>query len=421
MTKAFHEIPIKEWPAYEQLALERLHLKLIDMTSRWLLYIGKQGTAMLFDAADENGHLDLIGFYAVMEQMTKVWQDAFPKWLTMFNNARWEAALLALSHVARLHVHYFPEEQPGPEDEETQERGWRSVGGLGILEEAGPFGVTPGAVWTGGLPYQPALDQVVDSAVMRLWHDGRSLSDRIWSLNGNGLDGIRSTLYNGMMGQKSIVEIAKDLEKYLGAGAECPRWTAQRLSLTPEQIEAGDQTGLVHAGTPGCQAKGVSYNALRLARTEVQAVHSAAVDKLFAASPFVTGERVYLNDMHPGGINCACEELVGYPGSTVSEVMPVGTVFLPLHPNCLCYKLPETLKPSVVGAVLAAGDPWPAMDEYKRQMKWPGPVKGAAKKLWWLLLLVVGDAYRRWAEAKPKETEQALAEDPDDPMWQEWR
>jgi hypothetical protein len=81
----------------------------------------------------------------------------------------------------------------------------------------------------------------------------------------------------------------------------------------------------------------VAYNALRLARNEIQVAHHLATDRIFAHAPWVEREQIRLSPDHPP-IECECPD-VAAGGENGDGVYPKGEVTLPIHVQCLCYKL----------------------------------------------------------------------------------
>lgn len=92
-------------------------------------------------------------------------------------------------------------------------------------------------------------------------------------------------------------------------------------------------TGLITGSN--CDGQGVSYNALRLARTEIQKAHALATDRVMRNSPWVEKEKVNLSAQHPEADICDDVVSGGEEGEGIYEK---GEIELPLHPNCLCYK-----------------------------------------------------------------------------------
>jgi hypothetical protein len=147
--------------------------------------------------------------------------------------------------------------------------------------------------------------------------------------------------------KESAWELARALESFLKVDARWTRWSRQRLfNMVPADRIVSDAGLLRKPRTilPGMAppTKGVAYNALRLARTELQAVHNMATDLFMQAAPWVERERVMRS---PSATACPthCDAVVGPPGGE-GTVYEKGTVSLPLHPLCLCYKLGELMK-----------------------------------------------------------------------------
>jgi hypothetical protein len=205
---------------------------------------------------------------------------------------------------------------------------------------------------------------LLSAAEEHLYGDGINLSGRLWKLDRETKDGINGVLISGVTNSNSAWNIAKDLEQFLGANEDCPRWTSTRLyGKTKKDIASGDTTGLLRGDQ--CNGQGVSYNALRLARTEIQKIHALATDKAMAMQPWVEKEQVHLSAAHPEGD--ICDEVVG-GGEKSQGIYEVGTIELPLHPHCLCYKtavlMSEKEFVSQMKGWMNGTQPWAEMDAY---------------------------------------------------------
>jgi len=186
-------------------------------------------------------------------------------------------------------------------------------------------------------------------------------------------------LANGVAGKKSAWDIAQELEQYLGAGAGCPRWTRARLNrMTKSEIADGDMTGLLRGDE--CRERGVSYNALRLARNELQIVHHAANDEVMGRMPWIEKERIVMSAEHPE--EDECDDVVN-AGEGGDGVYPKGTIVLPLHPGCLCWKesvrMDDADFTSRLRGWMRGEERWEAMDQYAATIGWDG--QGAAPVL----------------------------------------
>jgi hypothetical protein len=133
--------------------------------------------------------------------------------------------------------------------------------------------------------------------------------------------------------------------------------------MSKTDIAAGDTTGLFTGSE--CQSQGVAYNALRLARNEMQTALNIANDTLMQASPWVEGEQIVLSAEHPKPDQC--DDVAG-GGENNDGTYPKGTITLPLHVLCLCYKLAVMMDRAVFNnklkGWLKGGESWPAMKDY---------------------------------------------------------
>jgi hypothetical protein len=167
-----------------------------------------------------------------------------------------------------------------------------------------------------------------------LYGDSLTLSDRIWRVENDARDGINNVIMQGIANGESAFDIAKNLEQFLGANSDCPRWTSSRLyGQTKKEIASGSTVGLLTGDA--CDGSGVSYNALRLARTEIQKIHALATDKALAEQPWVEMEKCNTSPAHAGTDEC---DEVASGGENCDGVYPVGTINYPLHPHCMCFK-----------------------------------------------------------------------------------
>lgn len=212
------------------------------------------------------------------------------------------------------------------------------------------------------------LQEIVQAARQRVYSDNLTLSNRIWNLDNAGRQGIVDTLARAMLDGQSAWGAAQALEQYLGAGQDCPRWARARLrDLTKADIASSDPTGLMSGDQ--CRGQGVAYNALRLARNEIQTVHHMATDTLFARVPWIEQERVHLSTQHPKPD--ICDDVAG-GGEKDTGIYPKGTIALPLHVQCLCYKTAVLADAGIFSDRLrgwlrgTAG--WPEMDAYSRMI-----------------------------------------------------
>jgi len=150
----------------------------------------------------------------------------------------------------------------------------------------------------------------VETAATRYFKDGLKLSDRLYNLDVTTRKTIEDTLLQGLADGSSARDIAKQMTTVL--------------------TEAGAQTP--------------KYNAMRIARTEVNNVQREASvmsvsDSSGRLKSYVTGVRWNLSASHPSADICDVWAAGG------SENLPAG-VYLPGdvpidHPHGLCYVTPE--------------------------------------------------------------------------------
>jgi hypothetical protein len=228
--------------------------------------------------------------------------------------------------------------------------------------------------------YSPVFvdyDPVVGAAVSRVdslisglgnlrYSDGKNLSDRVWAIpaqvRAQVLGGLRVAAVDGA----SAYTAARAFETWLQPGGDCTRWTTTRLRLTKAQIAAGDRAGL-YSGNP-CKQTGVAYKALRLLRNEIQIAHHAATDQVFSKIPWIDQERIVLSPDHPD-IGCECEDVV-VGGIKGDGVYPKGGIALPIHVQCLCFKIPVLMPRDEfvrnLRGWMNGTSAWAAMDEFEQ-------------------------------------------------------
>lgn len=328
------------WQA-QQAALMRLQLYLVGRTHEALRAVLDGCRSALARARGQAEGWDGLSTHLAVEGVSAAWRRGFAGWRRLFEGLRWCAAAIPFGSLAVLHEAAFASVR------QAEARG-------GLREAAG--GPSP--------VFEPQLRQVVDGAAERVWGDGFRLSQRIWRLDQESLERIRQTVYRGVAEGRSAWQVAQELEAVLGAGADCPRWTRTRLyRLTKADIASGDRTGL-YSGE-ACAGQGVAYNALRLARNEIQVAHHMATDAVMARMPWVEQEQVMLSPAHPE--EDVCDDVISR-GARGEGVYPRGTIQLPLHPQCLCYKVAVLLPPDEFAGRLRGWvqgtERWPEMDAY---------------------------------------------------------
>lgn len=327
------DIGLDELPDIQQVALLRLQLLVTSVTHKMLTdYLADVRKALL-DAADSDGDVPASEIGEVISSAESWFQTLMDDWTAILASARRECVAIPLGSMVVMHNH-----MAGLVEEPVEER-------VEIVTAQEPV-------------YRPQLQAVLDAATNRIYDDGFQLSDRVWNLERESLDGIRSTLYRAIEEGHSAYDTARELEQFLGAGQDCPRWTSSRLyGLTPEE-RINSEKGLFK-GSP-CESKGVAYKALRLARNEIQTVHHEASRLLLREQPWVEGENIRLSPDHP--VRDICDDYAeGGP-------YEIGEVPLPIHVQCFCYAVAVRMEEDdFVGQMkgwLRNDYDWPEMDRY---------------------------------------------------------
>lgn len=176
------------------------------------------------------------------------------------------------------------------------------------------------------------MENVVNGTV---YNEKWFLSGALWGDYQDKLDDINQVITEGIGLNKSIYEIAKDLEKYVDPNAR-KDWAWSK----------------VYPGT----AKTVDYNAQRLARTLIAHAYQQNVVRQAQANPFATGVKW---EASGGERMCEiCEERDG-------KIFPVDEVPLD-HPNGMCtftVQTPSMMEMSNTLADWVNGEPTPWDDQ----------------------------------------------------------
>lgn len=335
----------------QQTAVVRLHIFVIGETHRMVQYVYEAGWGILSKVpADEA--LSAPAAVQANSAMMNAWRTFIDEYRGLIENAMIQAASIPFGTLAVMHRELV---LPLAMEES---RLWLLAGRPGSSRA-----LSEQAQANDGL-FTPQLQEIIVAAEQRVYEDGLSLSGRIWRLDYFSRQGISQIIMAAMQNGQSAWDTARQLERYLGAGGDCPRWTEERLQgLTKEQIAAGDATGLLRG--VDCRPEGVAYNALRLARNEIQAVHHLATDYIFARMPWVTQEQIILSPDHPKPDVC---DDVASGGDGGDGIYPKGTNTLPFHVLCLCYKTAVLMKGDDFVAKLRGwldgSQRWPEMDSY---------------------------------------------------------
>jgi len=330
-------------------AVVRLHLYFTGRTHELFLEFSEKAQALILKKAGKDQVLDGTSGFIVQSELLKLWGDTFKDWSDEFERVRREAASIPFGVMAVVHERLV---MPVVSELKEAVSGQRSA-----ISEAVEDGV-----------FSHQLNVLLNAAGEHLYGDSLNLSQRIWRIDRETQEGINAVLLNGISKGSSAWDLAEQLEQYLGANADCPRWTSTRLyGKTKTEIATGDTTGLLSGNA--CDGRGVSYNALRLARNEIQKAHALATDRVLMSQPWVEKEQCHLSAAHPETDIC---DTVVSGGEKGEGVYDVGTIEYPLHVHCLCYKTAVLMEEgeftSKLRTWMTGSSPWTEMDDYEQMI-----------------------------------------------------
>ena len=303
--------------------------------SRLTVYVAGRVHALLYpfqawlveevaQAADGEGNADAGGLALVANQADGRWRAVVREYADLLTRARRQAGAIAFGPWLVKHNHFFPKSL-----ERIQETFTPSGDDYHRLAE----------MWLRRRNY------ALNVAQGRVYGDGLNLSSRIWRLEQGGMQTIRTTIAQGMAQRTNAWDLARQLEGQLNADRNWPKWSEDRLRKMDAIQRARSKEGLWRNAAEQergvLQArlripKGISYNALRLARNEIQAANHAVTSDIAQNFPGIVGRNVTLSPAHPKIDVC---------DSAVAENPHEKTAnFLPLHPQCMCF-FTEVLMP----------------------------------------------------------------------------
>ncbi len=345
------KVPTSRLQAGAWKATLRLHVWMTGRTHELMLDFGSRMRGLILKAGGKDGIIDSAGMYGVQSEMLRAWGDTWSQWQADLQMARSEAARIAFGVQAVGHMRLIAPL--------LVSEGIASRSALAMTESK----VTDGV-------YDPQLRILLGVAEQYIYGDGVTLDARIWRIDRETRTELNNVLMNGIVNKKSAWDLAQDVEQFLGAGQDCPRWTSTRLyGRSKSEIAGGDATGLLSGDA--CDGSGVSYKALRLARTEIQKVHALATDRMMAQQPWVEKEKINLSAAHPEPDEC---DDAAYGGEDGKGIFPVGTHELPFHPNCLCYKTAVLMDRDQFVSQMRNwlnGGQWAEMDTYANELGVP--------------------------------------------------
>lgn len=165
---------------------------------------------------------------------------------------------------------------------------------------------------------QRAHQRAVEAAVSRQLH-GLNLSERIWKTTKKINNSLGQIVIDGIQQGKHPVEVAKSMQRYVKAG---------KKTMVTEYPDMMDRIG-------DMLPNDLSYEALRLARTEMASAFGEAEKRTAEEAPFSKGIRWAVSN---AGVACyVCKSNAETITDLGKGIYTVSTLpEYPAHPNCLC-------------------------------------------------------------------------------------
>ena len=171
-------------------------------------------------------------------------------------------------------------------------------------------------------PLQKAFMRVNTQAVEAMWartEYGLLLSDRIWQKDEKYRMAMTEIIQDGVATGEDPVTTARALEQYVRRG---------KKTIAADYPEMMDRMG-------NRIPQDISYEALRLVRTETAAAYGEGTIAAASVSPSYTGMKWVISGSHP--VPDICDDLANADHGLGKGVWPPGQEPpMPAHPNCLC-------------------------------------------------------------------------------------
>lgn len=168
--------------------------------------------------------------------------------------------------------------------------------------------------------------RVNERAVEAVWSrtkDGLYLSDTIWSKSAKYRENMTSIIQSAVAEGQDCVKTARALERYVLTGKN------GRETLTKEYPKMMARIG-------NRIPSDISYEALRLARSEITSAYGEATISAGMVSPSCNGIKFILSGSHPKPDKC--DDITGVDNYGLGiGVYPINEApNYPFHPNCIC-------------------------------------------------------------------------------------
>lgn len=174
-----------------------------------------------------------------------------------------------------------------------------------------------------------------ERAVQAIWNrtkNGLYLSDNIWSKSAKYRENMTSIIQSAVAEGQDCVKTARALERYVLTGKN------GRETLTKEYPKMMARIG-------NRIPSDISYEALRLARSEITSAYGEATISAGMISPSCNGIKFILSGSHPKPD--ICDDITGVDNYGLGiGVYPIDKApNYPFHPNCLCTILTANEQP----------------------------------------------------------------------------
>ena len=311
-------VTIRNADRLQHVAVSRLTLYVAGRVHALLWPAQKALTDAIRGGADSDGMVGAAQAQAALATFEPKWRQFIGDYTALLSRAREQAGSIAYTPWRLRHNRYFVSPV-----ERLQEAFVPSADDYSQMVE----------MWMRRRNY------ALQVAQQRVYGDGLNLSQRIWRLDNGGMSQIRGTIAGAMSQRTSAWDLAERLEAQLNADQDWPKWSETRLYNMDARGRLASKEGLwrnaaeMRAGNPDVTGlltppAGISYNALRLARNEIQAANHAVTSDIAQHFPGITGRKVVLSPAHPQ--SDVCDELAaGGPYEKTAN-------FLPAHVQCMC-------------------------------------------------------------------------------------
>jgi hypothetical protein len=163
-------------------------------------------------------------------------------------------------------------------------------------------------------------EQAVLSLIARTGKDGLKLSDRVWRIGEHVRDNLNTVVEDAVTRGLDSRTLAKQIQQYMQPG----KWTAMKKETRRRLGVRSD----------------VSYEAMRLARTEMSNAYHEGTILANQSAPSYLGIIWLLSGSHP--LPDVCDDYAGHNGD---GFWAKGSEPPLPHPQCLCVALPKHEKP----------------------------------------------------------------------------